>query len=90
MIGKEEGRNPELISVTPGPFLKNTAPDADSEGAGNNNVFKCVRRGVWCEAMPARAAPTESRQVAKAGSGGPQQGAKASCPGRFRQAAGAG
>ena len=55
MIPKEEGRNPELVSVTPCPLLKNTAPDADREGAGNNNVFRCVRRGVWCEAMTARA-----------------------------------
>ena len=51
MIRKEEGCNPALVSVTPGPFLKNTAPDADREGARNNNVLRCVRRGAWREAM---------------------------------------
>ena len=55
MVGEEEGHNPELVSVTPGPFLKNTAPDTDREGAGNNNVFRCVRRGAWREAMTAGA-----------------------------------
>ena len=48
MIWKEEGRNPELIGVTPGPFLENTAPDAEREGAGDNNVLRCVGRGVRC------------------------------------------
>ena len=55
VIWKEEGRNPALVSVPPGPPLKNTAPDADREGAGNNNVLRRVRRGAWREAMTTRA-----------------------------------
>ena len=41
MIWKEEGRNPELIGVTPGPFLENTAPDAEREGAGLGAWLNC-------------------------------------------------
>ena len=51
MVGEEEGRNPELVSVTPGPFLKDTAPNANREGAGNKNVVRGVQRGVQGEAM---------------------------------------
>ena len=49
MIGEKEGRNPELISVMPGPFLKNAAPNSNCEGARNDNVFGRVRdrREVW-------------------------------------------
>ena len=57
MIGEEEGCNPELISVTPGPFLKNAAPYSNREGARNDNVFGRVRerREVGGEAMTTRA-----------------------------------
>ena len=27
MVGEEEGHNPELVSVTPGSFVKDTAPN---------------------------------------------------------------
>ena len=55
MVGEEEGHNPELVSVTPGPFLKYTAPNANRQGAGNKNVVRGVRRGVQGEAMTTRA-----------------------------------
>ena len=56
MIGEKEGRNPELISVMPGPFLKNAAPNSNCERARNDNVFGRVwdRREVWGDAMTAR------------------------------------
>ena len=55
MVGEEEGHNPELVRVTPGPFLKDTAPNANRKGAGNKNVVRGVRRGVQGEAMTKRA-----------------------------------
>ena len=70
MIREEEGCNPALISVTPGPSLKNTAPDADREGARNNNVFRCVRRGVRREAMTAWAGSSSRGGGSGAGTNG--------------------
>ena len=55
MVGEEEGYNPELVSVTPSPFLKDTAPNANREGAGNKDVVRGVRGGVQGEAMTTRA-----------------------------------
>ena len=44
-----------MVSVTPGPFLKDAAPNANREGARNNNVVGRVGRGVQGEAMTERA-----------------------------------
>ena len=46
MVGEEEGYNPELVSVTPSPFLKDTAPDTNRKGARDKNVFRSVTRGL--------------------------------------------
>ena len=41
MVGEEEWRHPQLVSVLPSPFLKNTAPNTNRKGAGNN-VLGCI------------------------------------------------
>ena len=42
MVGEEEWRHPQLVSVLPSPFLKNTAPNTNRKGAGNNDVLGCI------------------------------------------------
>jgi len=53
MIGEEEWCYPHLIRVTPGPFLKNTAPNTNREGARNKNVLGCIGMGVWAKSRAA-------------------------------------
>ena len=42
-----------MVSKFPGPFLEDTAPNANRKGAGYKNVFGGVRRGAWGEATAA-------------------------------------
>ena len=53
MVGEEEWRHPQLVSVLPSPFLKNTAPNAHREGTRDNDVLWCIRGGLRSESETA-------------------------------------